>query len=220
MSAFGDAFLAAWCAPDPFACWKPDSLRRPRKPQQPAYPRPERPRAKPIRFAMGLDGAALDIVWAAERDRNREEAMIWEAGRIHGPEGDRATSLTIECALCALEDGAPYSWWEPEWTYEDGAAAIRAVDAREKHDWDDERRCHAENLAIDAAPETDPEWAAYDAAMVQYQVAMAEWQAKAIENGRKVSGYASEAEHRKAVRSPFGEVIRLIEATASRARNQ
>jgi hypothetical protein len=197
---------AAWLGPEPFDCWKPYQHTKPQAPTRPAYPRPARPRAVPAPFRLDLADTARDIFDAAEDDNNREEAMIWDAGRIHGPEGDRATALTIECALSALEDGEPLSWWEPEWTAADGIAAMRAASVREAHHDADERRRWAENRATDAAPETDPGWAAYDASFAAFKVAEQEWHAAAARRGREVSGYASEAEHRAAVVSPWDQL--------------
>lgn len=203
--------------PDPFDCWRPDPRTQPHQPQRPGHPRPKRPRASPAPFRLNLEDAALEIIGAAKDDDNRDEAMIWEAGRIHGPEGDRATELAIECALAALEDGEPLSWWDAEWTADDGLAAMSAVFARDDFRDADRRRMWAEDAATDAASETDPEWLAYDEAVASFKAAEQEWYAAAIRRGREVSGYASEAEHRAAVTSPADRLFKKLESRVAEA---
>lgn len=203
-----ERLIESWIfTPDPFDCWRPGQRTQPRQPQRPGHPRPKRPRSSPAPFRLNLEDAALEIIGAAEDDDNREEAMIWEAGRIHGPEGDMATGLAIECAVNALKDGEPLSWWDAEWTADDGIAAMSAVYARDDFRDADRRRMWAEDEATDAAPETDPEWLAYDEAVAAFKLAEQEWLEAALRRGREVSGYASEAEHRAAVVSPADRLL-------------
>lgn len=199
--------LAVGMLPGPLDIWSERTRARPERPRQPMHPRPRRRQPAPAKGASAhLDAPdhVLEIIHAAMDEDACHEAMIWEAGRIHGPKGLDAADLVLDCAAEFLEDGTPPSWWCPDWQPDDIWEARRAIDAADKAANADRERYTREQRAIQAEPCSDAAWRHYDEAAAAYPARLAAYVEGVRSRARRVTGYASREEHARALYG-FGE---------------
>lgn len=187
--------------PGPLDIWSENTHSRPLRPARPNHPRPKRRRPSAMRTAWQCLDAHPDIlqlIYMAEDEDACHEAMIWEAGRIHGPEGLDAADLVLELAAEAIEGGEPPTWWE-DWTVDDIDTARAAIQRACHEAGADRKRFRDELRAIDAEPCADPAWRKYDEERTAYPARLDAYRQKVRQRAREVTGYESREEHCRAL---------------------
>jgi len=195
------ALRALGMLPGPLDIWSENTHNRPLRPVRPTHPRPKRRQPAPARSVWQCLDAHPDIlclIGMAGDEDSCHEAMIWEAGRIYGPEGIDAASLVLALAAASIEGGNPPTWFG-DWTVEDIYTAQAAIQ-RARHDAaSDRKRFREESRAIASEPCTDPAWREYDEKCAAYPARLDAYRQNVRQRAREVTGYESREEHCRAL---------------------
>lgn len=173
----------------------------------PLDPPPERPRmpygARPVRPLPGrpTEHDALRACLTADQRHLLDVALACGAlDRMHirehwapGCDPDCLPGWRLVAEL--LPDERP-AWWDPEEDYDADEAVQLHAALCAAETWHD--RALAEHYdivqAIQTAPETDPTWAAYDAAVAAHPTRVAAYWARRTAEAQRITGFASKAE--------------------------
>jgi len=177
---------------------------KPEEPRAPRHQRPHRPLPTSISVWDALRAVATPeeraILSDAEDEDACHEMMIWEAGRIHGPEGLTAAALVLELTLGAIEEGRTPAWWDPEEHRPEVAlSAMRAAPKAEALRRESQAAVARQQRDILAAPDADPAWRAYDDERATYPARLAAWEAMRTRKAQEITGYATREEHARAL---------------------
>lgn len=200
---FGDRFLDLWRFGVPqIDLWKPErsDVPAPPEPVRPSHERPERPLpAYPI-VSRDLTDEEADLSGEVSSREALQEANLYEYFSYgkSSPESDEGYRLCAEGAANAIEDGHPPSWWDPtRHTAEALSGLIRKMDAYDTAKTAAEKAHYATVRAIQAAPDADPEWRAYDEAQAAWPAAWAAYLERVRLRAIERTGYASKEEAEK-----------------------
>lgn len=178
-------------------CWDRESSwsPAPRPPRMPAYPRPSRALPPEIPEWQVLHQELTE----AQRvllDDCRDNGLVEELRETWSPLGDpdclEGWILMAELLPERLDQEGTPDWWQPE-EY-DRATADALWDAlvrAERRIAENQRQRSEQIRAIQTAPETDPAWAGYDAALAAHPAQLAAYWERVRAECRKATGYPS-----------------------------